>query len=805
MSRIFMGNISTDGERLVNKCIDKYIPDAVIEPLKAAGIRGKIKNHAKRSDVILVILDSNLYDICEGVAGDVLALPKVHKYVDDIQLRAFLERNFGVLGDNSKVEVPVEELSTQEVVVDDDLDNLIVSDEEDTSNDNDKDDIIQKLNDELLIRDTMIRNLEAQLEEKTSNDDVSHFISRIKSLEFDLKKSKEELDDVRQSSYTDLGKIAKAEQVISSVEKLKEDLKAEKDKYLILEGTNNTLQTQLDDSNKKVKELLESLKGYDKVQADYSDLQENFNKQRETLDLKLKDLENALRNNANLEAKIVDLSSQVTEVSVLKDEIELLTQTNKELTDNNSSLSNNLVDLQNLQVDYNALLDTKEQLSQRLEQKSSDILALTTNKETLEKELEDKNVIITELQSKLVNLNDIESKISDKDIEIDNLKSEIKSISHESSSFKLENTSLKDKLETLEKEKMDITSDYQKVLNEFNSLQSKVKSMDSISKDNETLKGEIATYKQEVAKLQSNITLLKSKTDNLDEVTSLRDQLSECKDKLKQAEDNSSAQSDVLSQEVKKLRERCAKLEIDLVSKDNQLKSTENNIFSKMKSNALPKTVFNLTLDVPSNLSNMYVVASGSSESNLVTYQTLRRTCANANGGSILILDLVTDSYIDREFGVDSNIVSPIEFLQGSKSINDFACKTKVGNTFISSTAFSYLNSLYLLNVNWNVVLSSLVGVFDNVIINVGCLNEVVSKVLFNAFSSVMKSHIVIKASPINLRTALLTLTGIPLAKSSKISCVNFENSSKGMYQRLAQKFDTQILKDSDVLKLWEV
>ena len=79
-----------------------------------------------------------------------------------------------------------------------------------------------------------------------------------------------------------------------------------------------------------------------------------------------------------------------------------------------------------------------------------------------------------------------------------------------------------------------------------------------------------------------------------------------------------------------------------------------------MGSIASPKTVFNLSLDVPKELPNMYVIASGSSESNLVTYQTLKRFCSSIDK-SVLILDLVTDSYIDREFGVEK-ILSPIEF-----------------------------------------------------------------------------------------------------------------------------------------------
>ena len=47
MSKILVGGISEESNRLLNIYIDKFMPDVTVEPLRAARIKGKIKNHAK--------------------------------------------------------------------------------------------------------------------------------------------------------------------------------------------------------------------------------------------------------------------------------------------------------------------------------------------------------------------------------------------------------------------------------------------------------------------------------------------------------------------------------------------------------------------------------------------------------------------------------------------------------------------------------------------------------------------------------------------------------------------------------------
>ena len=1001
MSKIFLGDIADESARLLEKYLKKYMPDADIDPLKPSGIKGKMKNKAGRPDVVLVILDERLYDMCKGVAGNILSLPKVHKYDTHEGFKKFLESKFGVLDSVQEPSpepvkvpepepvpikepepIPIKEQETVEIKevepikketptpviehkkdtvaeelqaslekleVDDDFGSLTVSDAEDTSNDKDKDDIIRKLNDDIIAKDMMIRNLEAQVEEKSGSRDVSHFVARIKALEEELDNTKKELSSAQNASFADLGKVTRAEQILDTVDSLKEELKQEKEKCLLLEASKSSLTTEIlskkSELQKVTEELETSSKGNKELTSKVSELEETISSLQSDYDLKVSELEDLTSKNKDLDEKVIALTSQVAEIGVLNDKVDSLSSENKNLQTQVSDLSKVKIDLENLRIDYDRVSSEKDSLSQRvndLQSKLNDAIInsdnLTLSNEKLERDI---NSLTSDNESLSSQLNEISSKLSSKDDEIeellskvsdnegvssqlsisnervkeledevDNLKlqlkqfedtkaslsdkiSEVETLQQEVDNLKLQlkqfedtKASLSDKiseveelqnqlrdktelervlsqrndeissikseladkvkqlnslteerksqssvveekdselaskisevsrlteevkdlssrLDGLQSEKDNLDSDNKKLKNEIEALRKNATDSQEIIQNSSELEKEMTECKRTIARLQSENTSLKDDleksrgTTNKDvEISKLRSEISDYKEKLRVMKDNNSEQSD----EVSHLREKCAGLEVSIVEKENQLKENESSNFSRMGNIALPKTVFNLSLDVPDKLTDMYVFASGSSESNLVTYQVLRRLCSSINK-QVLILDLVTDSYIDREFGVDK-IQSPIEFLQCKRPINDFVSRAKVGNTFVSSTAVNYLNSLFLLTVDWNTVLPSLVGKTDIVIINIGCLNDVVSKVLFNAFASVMQSHIIIKASPINLRTALLTLSGISSAKKSKISCVNFENSSKDMYQKLAQKFNTQILKDSDVLKL---
>lgn len=1114
-SRVFLGNISEASEILLTKYLNKFMPDAAVEPLKEGGIRGRIKNHAVRPDVVLVVLDEKLYGMCEGVAKDVLALPKVHKYTSEDGFREFLVNMFGVLDTPFEPKIGIEPdvsnqpdvivaqegqgVSTTEEVIDE-FDNLAVTEIDSSSDKEDKDLVIRRLNDDIIVKDTIIRNLEAQLEEKSSNEDVKHFIGRIKDLESQIENQGIELNELRNKSFADLGRVTKAEQVLETLEQLKADLKEERDRVNVLSNDKSSLESQLSDKEEELDKLIVTVSSLNTKLSDYDDivsrsevLESDITDLRSQLEIKVSEVKELGGINKDLDDKIINLNAELSEIPVLKEQIDKLTSqlgtlkedseklgvvtlelnnlkvdlqkagnsntdlqdkleeslrdieekaesinslsaelesvkaSNKELVRELDSISSKLSikddeisrltdelstykgvsseldtatsrikdlesdivlkdstiadlnakvlegvkiheDLESLRgihnalsLDHNDTLKQLEDMKSTLDMKSSDYNNLASENEALSKQLEDVkssldtksfdydnlvsenkvilkqlddtkeslsskideveslNQVIAHLESESSNtvkqLEDTKDELSIKINEIESLKTSIESVnstlsvkqseidslrleldskssliqdltskSDESSNLVSEIERLKEnlnnkseevtvlsnqvngyelqikeksdelitkviqiqdlekqvsdydlqmkekseeltvkvkrieelesaikgvssELDTLRVQNEDLVAENSKLGNKVISLEQQSTDSDIVRKSNTELENQVTELRKQVARISSEnsdlkLDLEKQRNDVSSEVelAKLRSEISDYKDKIRELNRIKESTHKMNEEEVTRLRERCANLELELVSTTDKLNASNNSIFKKMDSIKTYKAPFNQSLNVTGEFSNMYVFASGSSESNLSAYQTLRSYCASTSK-SVLILDLVTDSHIDRVFGI-GNFNLAQDFFEGKQSIKEVVSRANVGNTYILSTAFRYLNSLYLMRLDWDKILSEIKGVFDTVIIYVGCLTDILSKVLFNTFNSVMKSHIVVKASPINIRTALLTLTGLPSTKRSMVSCVNFDSSSEKIYQTLAMNFNTQILKDSDVLRL---
>ena len=256
-------------------------------------------------------------------------------------------------------------------------------------------------------------------------------------------------------------------------------------------------------------------------------------------------------------------------------------------------------------------------------------------------------------------------------------------------------------------------------------------------------------------------------------------------------------------QELAELRHRNADLEINLASKSKET----SGIFAQMEKLTVPKVAYNLKIK---DLDTLYLnhkficVASGSTESNSSVYHLLRRTCMKNAKTKFLILDLVTETSIDRDFGI-KKIEFPKDWLSGESDCKKYVAKTTLDNTCVISTGFSYLNDLALLNCNLEDKLKELDMLGAVIIVNVGCLNNLVSKILFNTLSEIMQTYVIAKATPINLRTVILSLTGLPVTKNVEVECVDYdEKASQALYHRLVQKYSAKILQSDEVLVIGE-
>lgn len=895
MSRVLVGNVTSDGDRLIHKYLEKFMPDAVIEPLKASGIRSKLKMHAKRPDVAFIIIDEPLYQQCVGTIADVLNLPKVHKYVNDSGLKEFLISKFGILEGLEEEPVVVDTPTSEpevEVVspvvmesTDTDLDFGGIDITGGITDSTTTDEEVERLKRELSQSQLLVKNLTRQLQNSGDDSDVTALVNRIKELESSLKERDSKISDLENESYISAGKVAKAETAISKLADVEKELKQQRE----LNAQASFTKSELEKTVSSCKAQIVDLEGYkskyqttkeqlEKSQAEYKRVYAQYESKCDEYTVLLTRAENAEKGSTSvhkqvkeLNTKIVDLQSQLEakakEVSSFETKCREAEQTIKDLktqlksvTDALKTSNDSIKSLETKLSDSNArvstlekeLSDAKEETSLALDENttlesqlkdarqavsnleetnkgvSAELASAKASIESYKIQVENLNSSIKDLKEKSSDLVALQSKLTEKEAEVVTKDAKITSLEGVLSVKESEITDLEARLKNmsasvgnnkeLETKVSTLQDDLTRVKNQLASkTEDYTKLMsdkDSIERDYEhaklDLEAQVADKNREIKNLESEIELLKRGEDKEGKTADLRMQIIDLQEEiqmLKRKRDNSNVEEIIkLKEELSSIKMRSVDLEVELAERDDRMKEIQSSIFTTMSNCALPRLMVDAQVEVPNaQMPKCHVVACGSAESNIYLYKAIKNTCIANQTKKIVIVDISSDSYIDAEFKI-KRIHSPINWLMGTEAISNFVSDTYLGNVKVVSSSLSYTNPLYFLSVNWVLrlqELNSLTKHADIVIINVGILNDMVSKILFQSFANIMKSHIVLRATPVNIRTAFLSFAGIKNVDKAEIACMSFDNASKVMYQKLAGKYNkTKILRDTDGLEV---
>ena len=898
MSRIIVGNVTSEGDRLIHKYLEKFMPDAVVEPLKASGIKSKLKMHAKRPDVAFIIIDEPLYQQCAGTIDDVLQLPKVHKYTTDSSLKEFLISKFGVIDDIDETpevieEVPsidsgsvVETETTPEVLPEQsgtDLDfgytgafggmqTSVSSDEE-----------IERLEKELEQSKMLVKNLTRQLQNSGDDSDIAVLVNRIKELDKTIKERDTKISELENESYIAVGKVAKAEEAIVKLSSTETELKHQREVNAEANYNITELKKKISESENKIVSLESYKKQYEetkeqleKVQSEYKHIYANYESKCDEYNVLLTRAENAEKGSTSvnkqvkeLNVKIVEMQSQLeTKAKTIssleltgkdaKSKIGSLNEQVKELTKKLSEANNKVTSLESELRDANErvsglekeLSDTKEELTMALDENTKlekDLndektkVSEATNKllgvqeelgsanselESYKTQVEALNLSIKDLRSKSEDLakltdelNSCKADLTERDNKIKELEVTIKVQTDEAvsldnrlkamSSSIGNNKELESKVESLQTELNEVRNQLISKREEFTKLSGEKEASElQAERVKLNLESTVSDKDREIKNLESEIELLKRGEDKEGKTAELRLKILDLQEEnqaLKRKQDTGNVEEIIkLKEELSSIKMRSVDLEMELAERDEREKEVQSSIFTAMSNCALPRLTIDARVEVPDiDMPKCHVVASGSAESNMSLYKTIKNTCISNQGKKIIIVDLSSDSYIDAEFRMQ-RVPSPMNWLMGTEAISNFVADTYLGNVKVISSSLVYTNPLYFLSVNWVLrlqELNSLAKHADILIINVGTLNDVVSKILFQSFASVMKSHVVLRATPINIRTAFLSFAGIKNMSKAEIACVNFDNASKKMYQKLASKYNkSRILRDTEGL-----
>ena len=534
------------------------------------------------------------------------------------------------------------------------------------------------------------------------------------------------------------------------------------------------LQSQIDDYETKVSDLQEQIKGYSEKDEEHLAEVSKLQSQIGEYETDIADLNKQIKEYTE---KIEALQSQdeghTTEVSDLQEQIKGYSEQIKSL---NETLVLKTDELEVKEKALNDLVEEKLSLEERYDNLATEKDELRGSLTALESEKSDLETKVSELNEKIsVNeseLNVVRSTLVEKDNLLEERDNQI-------SELEVQNGKLENKVSSLQ-ESLDSNKDDKSTI--------------------ENLENDLLEEKRKSTRLASELDSLK-KTSNSGRTAELREEISSLKAENEQLK-KSGVES--LNKELSKYKSKVESLESDLAEQVDLVNELNDSVFFKMAYIASPKLACDINLEVPLNLMDKrcYCLVGGSSESNLLTYQLIKKTVKANPNTRFLVVDLVTDSCIDRELGVQK-VTSPINWLNGSSSFKDFLATTKYNNVKCLSTGLAFINDLYLLQVDWQKRISEVQGFGDVVIFNIGCLNSTITKILYNTFSSIMKTNIIVKATPINLRTLILSLTGLKKSENATAVCVGYDDTlSKPMYSRLSSKYKSLILKDTDVLKL---
>lgn len=676
---------------------------------------------------------------------------------------------------------------------------------------------LDKLHDELRQKTEEVLKLEQSLNEKTFELD-----DKIKELEeknLIINKQNEQLaekenlivekDNLLADKEAELQR--KSAELESKLSELAENIALVKKKDIEIESANkqslengnevSILTSQIDDLKSK---LESSNSDYNNLKNDYDTLQVQLEGTRSGSDVLAKKLESLNAELDNLEINLNNVTSErdeaIKELSTKETTIESLETRLQTVSSNSDNLAKQLTGVELELTDSKNTIET-----------------LNSDLSSLKSELDSKEKEVSSLTNKIVKL---ESDLKAKSAELDEVTASSLSDTELVERINNEKASLEEQIANLTVDKETLVSqidDLNKIIVEKDTsildLQNRVTKLSESYEVSNKLEEDLAEERKKSARLSSELEVLKKTSDSgrsselRIEIARLKRELEDTKKSSQSTVDSADNSEEIirLKNELQETRQRCADLEMDIIEKADVVREFESSVFGRMSEVAFSKVAYDIELPPLGSIpQNFICIAGGSLESNISVYEMIRKSCIQDTSKRIIILDLATDSHVDRILKV-KQANSPVKWLEGSEPVKSFIAATDLPNVRILTVALAYLNELALLNVNWQKRLTDLSALnADTVIINVGCLNNVVTKILFNMLSKSMTSYIITKATPINLRSVILNITGFrKVSDNVTVACVDFdEGASRTMYQRLVAKCKARVYNQTDVLKL---
>lgn len=632
--------------------------------------------------------------------------------------------------------------------------------------------------------------------------ELTEKVEKLSGVETELTTTKSNLEQA-QLDYNNLkvdydSLVNSSDGLKAQIIKLKEDLKAKEDEVAGKDAEIEGYKTQVGDltsTKTKLEEQVTNLTNrVNTLIGQVNDLTAESTTKDTTISQLSQDKEDIKK---EYEGKLSVLQDGISTMSDKEQELITANTKNSELTTQNEALNGQITEKDNTIAELTAKVKEQTDL---VTVKDEELRLLGEDKQFIEEKL----TKMTELRDNLQAQYDTLKKNSDDSVATNNSELEAKddAITHLNNEItKLSNqvTSLTSKLETEIDTRNNLQAEVDRLKGELAEERRKHSETKAKLTDAET-NSESVQLNAELADVKSKLSIIQRNSVTKSEYDKVVAELEEARNSA-----GNSEEVERLKSELTESRNRITELQLEMVDNADTLKEISENPFMKLAEVALPKINYEVDLGVSKPQGNFVVVAGGSLESQSSVFQIIRRSCLLDGRKRYIIVDLTIDTRIDLDFNM-KNIIAPINWLNGNEPFSKFINGTKYPNIKAITIGSAYMNDLYLLNVDWSTRLQELQGIADVIIINVGCINSLVPKILFNSFSKVMKGFVITKSTPVNLRATFLSMTSLKsLSSSVVVKCYDFDKvASAPLYQKLASKFKADILKDSDALDFFK-
>lgn len=453
---------------------------------------------------------------------------------------------------------------------------------------------------------------------------------------------------------------------------------------------------------------------------------------------------------------------------------------------------------------------SQEEYKSFISEKDIEIAELKSNKEKLSSELSVKNKNIEELQVEVQKGNEsIEKCISDfSELEDkhEELKQDLINTKYELERVKSEDESIKEKLskstdtcnkflseiENLKNAKEEVAMELQENNDKLNKCNLSIKNykveIESLKIRNENLVSENNTLKENIEDnlKERNIGVADIETKNK-EILSLKEKIGDLQNKIVMFE-GIEREKEEKRKEISKLESKISELKIKLEARSTSaLAEVENKvgINSKITGSLLDKK-YDISVD------NIKTVFGASYDSNVDACQYIANSVKNCNTECIVI-DLVYDSFLDSMLGivVDRGIKNFHEYLDGLTDFESCLYSTSMDNVKYLRLSKAIINEGYLAVMNIDKLFTRLQEFEGKIYINMGVLTGGIKVLLYNTLVKYSLVEILVKSTPINLRTLFKVLSSIEDNENLSCVCVVPKNGSKVLeiIKKIKQKY----------------